>query len=202
MKQILKKPNNHFWLTAIVPLLFSCSSGADYVPKPKGYPRIDFPAKKYIVFDTAVAPYTFEMPVYASMEKDTLSNYTPDPTWFNMVFKPYNATLHITYYKFGNWVLFDSLVYDTRKLVQKHMQKADDIIEEPFRDSENKTSGLIFRIQGNTATNLNFYATDSSRHFFRGALYFNKKTNPDSIAPVYQFIREDVMHLIKTLKWK
>jgi gliding motility-associated lipoprotein GldD len=135
------------------------------------------------------------------MEKDTTGVYTQQPFWFNLNFKPFNATLHLTYYNFKDWQQFDSLVSDTRKLAFKHLQRADDIPEIPvFR--EDGLRGLIFDIKGNTATHMNFYLTDSSRHFFRGALYFNKQTNPDSIAPVIEFVKQDVNHLISTFNWK
>lgn len=183
-------------------LLFAACGGVDYVPKPHAYPRVAFPERTYRMFDTAEAAYKFEMPAYARMLKDTNGVYTREPGWFNMYFQPFNATLHITYHRFNGWQQFDSLVNDTRKLVNKHIQRAEDITEIPFLSQENKVSGMIFDIQGNTATNFNFYLTDSSRHFFRGALYFNQQTNPDSIAPVFEFIRKDMDHLINSFRWK
>jgi gliding motility-associated lipoprotein GldD len=93
-------------------------------------------------------------------------------------------------------------VQDTRKLVNKHLQKADDILEEPVSSKNGKAKGLVFRIEGNTATNYNFYLTDSSSNFVRGALYFNSKTEQDSIAPIYQFMKSDIEHIIRTFNWK
>lgn len=183
--------------------IYSCiNSEADYVPKPKGYPYISFPQKIYRVFDTTIAPYTFQIPQYALMEKDTLGNYTPEPSWFNLNFKPYNATLHITYYSFTKYSYFDSLVFDTRKFAFKHQQRAEDIIEEPIIGKAKNVKGMAYYIQGNTASNFNFYLTDSAKHFLRGALYFNYRTNQDSIRPVYQFIQQDVRKLIESFSWK
>jgi gliding motility-associated lipoprotein GldD len=182
--------------------LIACVGSTDYVPKPHGFPRMDFPKREYVLFDTAICPYAFEIPTYARMEKDTTANYTPDPTWFNLNFKPFGATLHITHYQFNNWNFYDSLVMDTRKLVNKHLQRADDIVEQSVSGINPALKGVVFSIDGNTATNYNFYVTDSASHFFRGALYFNKHTQQDSIAPVYQFIKTDIEHLIKTFKWK
>jgi gliding motility-associated lipoprotein GldD len=188
-------------LSAVL-FLLACGGNADYVPKQHGYPRLYLPEKHYVVFDTPFCPYAFEIPVYAKMEKDTVSNYTPQPTWFNLNFKPFGATLHITHYNFKNWNAYDSLVMDTRKLVNKHLQRADDILEENIANINPKMKGIVFRIDGNTATNYNFYITDSSRNFFRGALYFNSQTSQDSIAPAYEFVKQDLEHLIKTFQWK
>ena len=122
--------------------------------------------------------------------------------WYNLQYKPFQATLHLTYYEFQRWSVFDSLLADSRKLVNKHLQKADDIIEENVSYLNPEMKGLIFRIEGNTATNYNFYLTDSAKHFLRGALYFNNRTNTDSIAPVYDFIKQDIQHMIRTFHWK
>lgn len=86
--------------------------------------------------------------------------------------------------------------------MNKHLQKAEDIIEEPVSNFNPKVQGLVFHIQGNTATNLNFFTTDSSKHFLRGALYFNKQTQSDSIYPVFQFLEKDVNELLKSFEWK
>lgn len=182
-------------------LLQACGSDHNYVPKPRAYPRIVYPEKEHERFQREGVPYSFEMPLYCSMEKDSGGVYKQQPNWFNLNFKPFNATLHITYYRFKDWQQFDSLVSDTRKLAYKHLQRADDIPEIPV-NREDGLRGLIFDIQGNTATHMNFYLTDSSRHFFRGALYFNKQNNPDSIAPVIEFVKQDVRHLISTFNWK
>lgn len=189
-------------LPVIALLIAGCAGSNDYVPKPHGYPRMEFPKREYRYFDSLKLPYAFEIPIYAKMEKDTNSNLTAEATWYNLNFKPFNATLHITHYNFSNWAFFDSLVYDTRKLVNKHIQRADDILEQKISSNQKNVSGVMFKIEGNTATNLNFYLTDSAHNFFRGALYFNRQTEQDSIAPVYEFIRQDVEHLIQTFKWK
>jgi gliding motility-associated lipoprotein GldD len=186
----------------LILLLASCGSGDDYVPKPHGYPRMVLPAREYRLFDTAALPYSFKIPAYSQMEKDTNNLTQSSKYWYNLNFKPFNATLHITYYKFEDLNYLDSLIFDTRKLVNKHIQRADDITEEAISTEQKHVHGIMFRIEGNTATNLNFYLTDSTHHFFRGALYFNRQTEHDSIAPVYDFIREDVSNLIQSFKWK
>jgi gliding motility-associated lipoprotein GldD len=114
----------------------------------------------------------------------------------------FDATLHLTYYPFSSWAQYDSMVADTRSFVNKHIQKAEDIIEDPLENYNPNLHGLVFHIEGQTASNLNFYATDSTRHFLRGALYFNQKTQPDSIAPAFEFLWKDVQHALKTFKWK
>ncbi|MFN4913993.1 MAG: hypothetical protein ACK5FT_01620 [Sphingomonadales bacterium] len=181
--------------------LSACGGPDEYVPKPRAFPRMTLPVQGFKKFDSAGIPYAFEIPVYSAMEKDTLNVYTRQPFWFNLNFKPFNATLHLTYYRFGNRIQFDSLIDDTRKLVNKHIQRAEDIVEQPLATAKD-VKGMMFEIEGNTATNINFYLTDSARHFMRGALYFNNQVASDSTAPVLERMKTDIGHLIKTFRWK
>lgn len=178
-----------------------CPKKTTYTPKPKGYPRIEFPTKTYTVFDST-SPYRFEIPGYSRMEFDP--RYTIKKDWYNLSFIPFNATLHISYLPISSAKELDMMVEDSRKLVYKHTIKADDITELALNngDKSNPVSGMFYELTGNTATPLNFYLTDNDKHFFRGALYFNAKTESDSIKPVYEFIKTDILHMIKTFHWQ
>lgn len=182
-------------------LIWGCPKKASYTPKPKGYPKIEFPVKSYILFDSA-APYSFEIPGYSKMEYD--ARYTLKKDWYNLNFKPFNATLHISYLPVKSVDELKMMIEDSRKLVYKHTIKADDITELVLNNDDkiNRVSGMFYELTGNTATPLNFFLTDQNKHFFRGALYFNSKTENDSIKPVYEFIKKDILHLIKTFHWQ
>jgi gliding motility-associated lipoprotein GldD len=190
---------SHIFLLAGLLLLASCGDQIAETPKPKGFPRLYLPTHQYQGWDDGCA-YSLEIPKYATMERDEL--YTLNPCWFNLNFKPFNATLHITYHQVQNLVQLDSLHADSRKFAFKHTIKAEDILEIPLANDDRSAVGFMYHITGNTATNYSFYLTDSSRHFFRGALYFNTKTNPDSVAPVLQFLSEDLNHMIQRFRWK
>lgn len=180
-------------------LFIACNSTDNYVPKPHAYPKLTLPHKKYFKFEEKNCPFTFNIPHYSIMLPDENAK---GKNWYNLHFPTLNATLHLTYYQFKNWQTYDSLLADSRSLVNKHLQRAEDIIEEPVTQLNPKVPGLIFHIQGNTATNLNFFTTDSVKHFLRGALYFNKQTQADSIYPVFQFLEKDVNEILKSFEWK
>lgn len=181
-------------------LILISACGETQSPRPKAYPRVYFPEKAYKEFDSAHCGYVFQKPVYSQMLKE--EKYTEgQPCWFNLYFPDFDATLHISYHEYANSNEFDSLFEDTRKLVYKHIVRADDIEEIEVDSKSDRLSGLIFQLKGNTATNFNFYLTDNEYRYFRGALYFNSKTETDSIAPAYQYLREDMLHLISTFKW-
>jgi gliding motility-associated lipoprotein GldD len=86
--------------------------------------------------------------------------------------------------------------------VKNHITKADAINEQLINDVGNRIFGILYDLKGNTASAVQFYVTDSVKHYLRGSLYFESEPNADSLAPVIDFFREDVIHLIETLKWK
>ncbi len=189
-----------FWALCLGLGLVACAGEEQYVPKPHGYPRMVLPVKAYQEYSPADAPFSCRIPAYSHMDFDTLHT-TQDP-WYNLQFHGFNATLHLTYYRVSDWNLFDSLLFDSRRLVYKHLQRADDIVEFPVSQINPQMRGLVFDIVGNTATNLNFFVTDSARNFVRGALYFNQQTNLDSIAPAYAFLRQDIDTLLSSFRFR
>ncbi|MBK8720949.1 MAG: hypothetical protein IPL95_01290 [Saprospiraceae bacterium] len=193
--------NLYFVIGLMAILFFSCED-APYVPKPKVYPKINFPEKKYQPFDKNYCKFSFEYPVYAQIQQDTMffEEKPNNPCWFNIHFPELNADIHCSYYNITGKKSFDKLVNDAHELANKHNIKAD-YIDEMKIQKPNHVSGFVFDIEGPAASPFQFYLTDSTRHFMRGSLYINAKTNPDSLAPVYKFLKEDILQLINTFEW-
>jgi len=182
-----------------VSLLFA-ACGGNYSPKPLAYPRVEFPEKNYTLFSPGNCPFQFEVPAYSRMDVDQDKN--TEPCWYNMQFPVYNATLHISYKPIANLETFDSIYEDTRVLTMKHFERADQIEEIDISNEEQDVYGLIYTLKGNTATNFNFFITDSANHFLRGALYFNTHTKQDSVRPAFDYMVQDVYQMIRTARWK
>ena len=70
-----------------------------------------------------------------------------------------------------------------------------------FSYPEKKVYGMYYEMSGASATTTQFYATDSAHHFLRGVLYHYSAPNPDSLAPVTNFMREEIQTLISTVHW-
>lgn len=193
--------SKYFLLALAVVLMFSCST--DFVQKPRGYFRIDLPEKKYQKFDEPGFPYSFEYPVYGKIVKDSLFFETSaeNPYWINIDFPEFMGRIHISYKEIGR-NKFDSLVNDAYTLSYKqHTYKASAIQPEPFT-TPSGVEGVYFTLKGNAATSHQFFVTDTTRHFLRGALYFAVTPNEDSLAPVNKFLSADLRHLINTLEWR
>jgi len=138
------------------------------------------------------------MPDYARAQRDSLGFV--EPYWYNLEFPQFRATLHLSYKPLeGNVVKY---LEDSRDLAYKHAFKADAIGEQVFENPEQKVYGTLYQIEGETASALQFYLTDSLRHFVRGALYFNLRTNRDSLAPVLDFLEQDLFHMMETFEWR
>ncbi len=176
-------------------LLVRCSE--NYTPKPRGYFRVSFPEKKYQKFESK-APYSFDIPVYSKMVPDTIDK--DGKWWYNLVFPSMKATIHISYKDIkGN---LEKYLEDSRTLVYKHTIKADAINEQTFINPEKKVYGILYEIKGNAASPYQFFITDSTKHFVRGALYFNVYPNKDSLAPSFKFLKKDIIRLMETVEWK
>jgi gliding motility-associated lipoprotein GldD len=183
---------------ALILLLSQCSN--DYTPKPRGFLRIDLPDKEYTLFDS-VFPYTFEYPVYAKVVKDPVVEDRLMARRFNVEFSPVNGTLHLTYEPLRNNL--DTLIGDAVEFVYKHVPKATTISKSVISRPEDQVFGTLFHIKGKSAASTyQFYVTDSTENFMRGALYLNTYTDNDSLKPVLDFLKIDVDHFINTLKWK
>jgi gliding motility-associated lipoprotein GldD len=188
---------------SILFLIFIAACNSDYPYRPRGYFKIALPPKSYQKFDKPGFPYTFEYPTYATIIQDTsfFEQRPENPYWINIDFPQFGGRIHLSYKQIGP-NKFDSLVNDAFTLSYKqHTYKASAIDPEPFT-TPNGSSGVYFNLRGNTATANQFFITDSTRHFLRGALYFAATPNEDSLRPVNQFLRQDVEHLINTVQWR
>ena len=187
---------NYFCLLLVTTWLFSCRQ--NYVPKPHAYYSIDFPNKEYQLYDS-ICPFMFEYPVYGTLVPDTRP--TSEPCWFNIIFPEYRGTIHLTYKEINN--NFDRFIEDNWNMIFKKIaQKADAVNEYQCGNLESKVYGTIYDIKGNAASPVQFFVTDSVKNFLRGSLYFYTRPNQDSLAPVVAFFREDIIHMIRSTKWK
>lgn len=191
------------FLLACLPMLLQCSSEPAFAPKPRAYPRVFYPEKAYQAFDENYCQFTFDFPMYAEIEQDTVffDEKPAHPCWFNVYIPAFESRLHCSYYPVGRGKSLEQLRQDAFAMVDFHNKKAN-YIEELSVQKPNGVSGFIFMLNGPAASPLQFYLTDSTRHFLRGALYFNTQVNPDSLAPVYEFVRQDILKMIETFEWR
>src|SRR5690606_33208209 len=177
-------------LLGLVGLFAGCKG--DPVPKPAAHLRLDYQNPEYAAFEND-CPYTFDMNADAIISQKTPCN-------FEINYPKMKATLYLTYKPVANNI--ETLLRDAQNLTYKHVIKADDIMEQPYVNTEKKVYGMFYLVKGNAATNAQFYATDSTRHFVTGSVYFYAKPNFDSILPAADYIKNDMRRLIESMEWK
>ena len=197
---IIYKSITVFYSIALLFLLASCNS--NFTAKPQGYFNIDFPKHEYQLFDQPGYPYTFEYPVYAKVLKDStfFGETTENPWWINIDFPQFTGRIYVSYKEIGK-NNFDTLIKHAYILTGKHSSKAYSI-DDSLINTPNQIHGMFFSVGGDVATSNQFYLTDSTKHFLRGAMYFDATPNADSLGIVNQFLMQDMKHIINTFKWR
>lgn len=187
----------------LVFILQGCGSEAVITPKPRGYPKVVYPEKSYQTFEEGYCDFSFEYPDYAKIEK-TNSFFDENPKhecWFDVTIPQFNARIHCTYSTIENEAVAEKLRTDAFELAHKHNIKAK-YIEEIKIDTKNGAKGFAFNLEGEVASPFQFFVTDEEKHFVRGSLYFHNEVAPDSLAPIFSFVKKDIEHMINTLEWE
>lgn len=186
-----------FYVMILFALCLSCKS--DYMPKPIGYNRIVLPANEFVSLPDTF-PYQFELSRHAKILKD--SSWIAEPYWIDLYYPDFEASIQISYKVIDHKEeLLREYLATAYKLTSKHQVKAYAIDEAIMRTQLGKTA-VIAQLKGEVPSQFQFFSTDSVNHFIRGALYFNTATQNDSLAPVIEFIRKDIFHLLNTLQWQ
>ena len=215
----------------IIPLLclMLCACRNDYTPKPYAYLRIDMPEHNYWLVDTlpnsidghtmpsVVLPFLFEANDSASLTLKKprqvatfMANGTVKPdrlkydeVWLDINYPQWDGVVFLTYHRLQTPDSLRAQVDASTRLLEQHYKVASGIEEQGYEDPEHKVYGTVYYLKGNrVASTCQFWMTDSSRHFLRGALYLNTTPNNDSLAPVIDYIQADIEHLVETLRWR
>ena len=173
-----------------------------FTPKATGYPAIALPQKVYLSNAVNELPYTFDIPSYAVVDKKVayMGVDQQGAGWMNLQFPSLNATVYMSYNAIPKSKL-DVLVRDAYTFANNHSNKASFIEDSAFENPQG-LRGVFFHLGGDVASPYQFFITDSSRHFLRGALYFDTTPNADSLAPVIDFLYQDLKQLVNTFHWK
>lgn len=185
-----------FFFAFLVFVCYACET--NWLPKPPGYNRIDLPRHEYNRLEEGY-PYQFDFSTQSQVEADSFNLNEKD--WINLNYKKLGAKVHLTYKKIDRNTDFQVLSNDAFNLTAKHQIKAYGI-EEVVLLTPNGYSAVVAELTGEVPTQFQFFVTDSTTHFLRGALYFNTALKNDSLAPVIEYIKIDLAHLINTVTFE
>jgi len=191
------------FLLGFILTLFSCGTSSEeeksFMPRPKGFPLIDIPAHLYQTIENG-HPFSFELSKQAVVKKDTFA--MSEPHWMYIYYPRWDAFIQLTYKSVGgDRKKLDKMIRDSYVLASKHQMKANRI-EDAILTTRDGRKATVIELEGEIATPFQFFVTDSTTHFLRGAVYLNTAMKNDSLSPVIRYLKEDAIHLIQTLRWK
>lgn len=194
--------NSAFLLFLSVCLLFTACGETLSIPKPRSFPRVIFPERSYTDFDIDYCSFSFQHPDYVEFrQKELFFDETPaHPCWFDLEIPDLNGAIHFTYYPLNSFEEWEERRDEGFSMVGIHNKRAS-YIDEIRLDRGPEVGGMVFDIAGEAASPFQFFVTDSTSHFVRGALYFNTQARPDSLAPVVEFVKEDIYRMLETFSW-
>lgn len=195
--------NSFRWsFLSLIFLFVACGDEPVYTPKPRGFPKVIYPEKTYQKFTKDYCTFTFEYPKYAVIQQDTafFDERLENACWFDIYIADFNARVHCSYVPIDKKNNFEKLRDDAFQMANEHIVKANAIDEMPIKNS-NGVGGFAFDFNGPTATPFTFFLSDSTNHYLRGSLYIYTRSRPDSLAPVIDFLKEDLMQMLNTFEW-
>ena len=206
MKTILKNKTtvfiySIFYFVVLGVLSTSCDSRSAPNPRPRMYPKVNYPLKSYQSLDAQYCPLTLRYPGYGEIkQKKTFFEDKPShDCWFDIDIPALSATIHCSYYPINNSrVVFDQLLTDAFVMAGEHNKRAS-FIDEIYVTNQHGAAGFLFKLTGPVASPYQFFMTDSTKHFLRGSLYFNTQARSDSLAPVTEFLKTDLDTLLLSI---
>lgn len=186
----------------LILILFSCSGSdnkAVFYQKPKGFAQLDLPDHQYQPIQDNL-PYSFEISKYAELRPD--ESLEAEPYWVIVNYPELDAIIQFTYKPLkGDLKKLDEHVMDAYKLASKHQIKAIAQTEH-IVELNNGRKAVTIEIEGEVPSHFQFYSTDTSQHYLRGAVYLKEATLNDSLKPIVDYLKVDARHILETLKWK
>lgn len=173
------------------------------VPKPRTYPRMTFPDRQVQDLVLENCPFTFQFPTFGEVakKKKFFKEVIEHDCWFDIHIPHFNANLYLSYLPVSSRKDYDKLVTDAYK-INAQINKRSDFMEEVRIKNENGVAGMKFTFEGPAASPYQFFISDTTNHFLKGALYFNTRVAPDSLAPAAEFLAADIDQMLASFEWK
>ena len=179
----------------IVSLTLACNT-KEIQPKPKAQLALTYEEPRHTLLELTDCLYQFEINSSVRLKKPKSSK----KCWTNLFYPKQKATIFITYNSIDNNL--DDYLRDAQKLPLQHSIKADQIEANVYQNPEKRTYGTFYEVEGDAASQAQFYLTDSTQHFLTGSIYFEAAPNYDSILPAAEYLKADIRHIMETLSWK
>jgi len=185
-------------LGLILPLLPGCI-GEQPMPRPYAYHRIQLP-------DTTSIRTELNCPFDLNINHSARLSYPKGKSgtacWVDLHYPDIRASVHFTYVQLRDKENLGECIRGSQELVFKHTIRASEILEDSLVFPDRGVYGLFYRLSGHSASNSQFYVTDSTNHFLRAALYFDSTPHPDSMKPVVDYMLGEMERLAEGIHWR
>ncbi|MGB0851416.1 MAG: hypothetical protein ACPGTP_09215, partial [Bacteroidia bacterium] len=104
MKLLQKVKTSRLYIGIVFLSIIGCQ---DYSPKPKAYPRVIYPEKEYKTVSLD-CPIEISIPTYSEL----MPYGEQENCWYNLLYTPFDATLHLSYVPIKGTKDLDSLAED------------------------------------------------------------------------------------------
>ena len=189
-------------LSYLLFLFLAMACDTNFTPKPKAFNRIDLPPHKYQKLKDSSLPYHFQYSKIALVIKDTTGNKKEKELYRIVHYPAFDCNIHLTYKPIKESIdTLNSYISEGYRLRDGHDKKAYGF-DERYDTTDLGYQLAAFELEGNVPSPFQFMVHDSTTHFLRGALYFQVATKNDSLAPVINYVKEDIYHMINTIDWK
>lgn len=181
-------------------LASSCHHRNDYSPKPEAYLRLDMPKQDYRKVDTLALPFTFDASTEAEVR---IKKDQPREKYIDLYYPRYHATAFLTYKAIQGSHEWQAQVDTSYKFLTQHFNFSSGVDEKQYVDPTNNIIAFTYQLKGSkVASTYQFWVSDSTHHFLRGALFLDQAPNNDSLAPVLDYLQRDLRHLVESVRWR
>jgi gliding motility-associated lipoprotein GldD len=183
--------NNYFILCFFCLFGMAACNDESPIPKPKAQIRLEYPQGELATLETANFSISYNKLANPKENKDMA---------YTLEYPEMKGAIFLSYRRLDNDL--DKLTRDAKRLSYEHAVKAHNIVEQPFLNPDANVYGSLFEVQGDAASQTQFFVTDSTDHFLTGSVYFYTKPNYDSILPAAAYLQNDIRNIMETLRWK
>lgn len=198
---MFRVPRSVFRIPGLLLLVMLTACGEDPVPRPRGHLRLDLPDTGYVRWSGA-CPFDADLPVYAlGVDRPGQTAATADTACASTLrFPGQRASVFITCRRLNGDLA--ELIEDAHAFKAKHEARAVRIRTERLERPDARVFGTLFNVDGDVASPLVLYLTDSTSRFLYASLYFDARPNGDSLEPVTARLRADLHRFAGSLTWR
>jgi gliding motility-associated lipoprotein GldD len=165
------------------------------IPRRKAFPRINTHDSTFVAIKNT--PVHFEISKAASITLDSTKTDLDIPSqWINIYYKPYKATIHCTFTQVDSTTINQVIDNRSERMSLNIGSLTTELIE---LTNANNFYSQILTTEQCEVTPIQFLSTDDCNWVVSGALYFEQTNNVDSIRPVIDVIKRDIIHSLKTI---